>query len=124
VQPLLGQLLAGEGGAEIGVACAVGLQHRVPMGGVGAVIRGLAAQTMDEGLIAARFEAALQASDVSRALVEQSRRLDLGSFALEHAMQNLEDITFLLAHGNPVWDQHVDRHGSSLAWARRTFLSR
>jgi hypothetical protein len=114
-QALLGQLLAGEGGAEVGVAPAVGLQNLVPVGGVGAVIGGPAAQAVNEGLIAVGFEAALEAANMASRKAEQSCGLGVGSLPLKDAVQDLEDIALLLTHGNPVGHRHVDRHGSSLA---------
>jgi hypothetical protein len=79
---------------------------------------------MDEGLVTAVLEPLLEASDVAGGEVEQSSGLGLAAFPVEHAVQDFEDIAFLLTHGNPVFGKHVDRHGSSFAWARRTFLSR
>lgn len=86
-------------------------------------MEGPAAQAVDEGLVAVLLQATLEASDVAGRQAEEARGLGLGALPLEHAVQDLEDIAFLLTHGNPV-GVYVDRHGSSLAWPRRTFLWR
>src|SRR5262245_9567917 len=123
-QPLLGQLRAGEGGAEVGVTLAVGCQHRLLERRIGLPVGGLATQAVKQRGVAVRFELALNAADLTGAEVEQSSRLGLRTFPAQDTVQDLEDITFLLAHRNPVGGWHVDRHGASLAWARRSFLSR
>ena len=79
---------------------------------------------MHEGGVTAVLELALDAAHLAGTEVEQAGGLGLGALALEDGVQDLEDIAFLLAHSYPVGVWHVDRHGSSLAWSRRTFLSR
>ena len=62
--------------------------------------------------------------DGLRSQAQEAGGLSLGALACQDRVHDLEDIALLLAHGDPVWGWHVDKQGSSLAWARRTFLSR
>src|SRR5262249_21456946 len=101
-QALFGQLLAGQGRAEVGVVPAVGGQDRPAEGAVEAVVGGPATQAVGEGMIAAGLELAVQAADVAHTGVEASRRFGLGAFAVQDAVHDLEDIAFLLTHGYPV----------------------
>jgi len=71
-QGALGQLLAGEGGAEVGLVAAVDLEDLASLGGIDAVVGGLAAQAMDDGLIPFALKAAADATDLSRAQPQQS----------------------------------------------------
>src|SRR5205823_6116429 len=64
-QALLGELLAGEGGAEVGAAAAVGCQHLAAEGRVEAVVGRSAPEAMDQGLIPVGLELALEAADVA-----------------------------------------------------------
>ena len=124
VQAVVVQLLAGEGGPKVGVALPVGTQDSPFEGRIGLVVGGAAAQAVDESGIAAGLELALQASHLAYGEVKQAGRLGLSSFVAQDGVHDLEDIAFSLTHEYPVGGWHVDRHGSSLAWARRTFLSR
>src|SRR5207253_2008837 len=85
-QALAGELLAGEGGPEIGVAAAVGREHRAFALLGGLVVGGATTQAVDDGGIATGLEFALQASDLADRTVEQSRGLGLGAFAAEDGM--------------------------------------
>src|SRR5215472_13754927 len=122
-QAALGQLLAGEGGAEVGVIAAVGVEDLLPSGGVDAAVGGPAAQPVDDGLVAFGFEAEAAAADLAGAQPQQARGLHLGQGAGEDLPKDFEDIALVLAHGDPVGGWSVDRHGSSLKGSRRTFLS-
>ena len=62
----------------------------------------LAAQAVDDGGGAAALQLALEASDLSDAQAEQPRGLGLGPLPAVDGVQDLEDITFPLAHGYPV----------------------
>ena len=101
-QAALGQLLAGERGAEVGEIAAVGVENLLSLGGVGAAVRGPAAQPMDDGLVAFGFEAAPEAADLAGAQPQQARGLHLGQGAGEDLLQDLENIALVLAHGDPV----------------------
>src|SRR5436853_2754064 len=79
---------------------------------------------MHESLVAVCIQLALDAADLPAGQAEQSCRLGLRAFPALHAVHDLEDVTFLLAHRNPVVAMHVDSHGSSLPESRRTMLSR
>jgi hypothetical protein len=124
VPALLGQLFAGEGGAEVGVALSGGLENLLPLFGIGAMIGRLATQFVGEGLVALSPQAALQASDVADGEAEQACGFRLGTLTLENTVENFANSVFLLTQGDPAGRMHVGRQGSSLAWARRTFLSR
>lgn len=114
-QPFLGQLLTGEGGAEVGVTLAVGRQDLRDEGGVGLAVGRPAAQAVDDGGIAAGLQAALEAADLAGAEAQQAGGLGLGAVAVADEMENLEDIAFTLTHRDPVLGKHAGRHGSSLA---------
>jgi hypothetical protein len=58
-QALLGQLLAGEGGAEVGELPAIGGQDGLAPGGVEPAVGGPAAQAVDQGGVAVGLEEAL-----------------------------------------------------------------
>jgi hypothetical protein len=64
LQAALGQLLGGEGGAEVGEVLAVDLQDAAELG-VEAVVGGPAAQAVDQGGIAALAQAVQESADLS-----------------------------------------------------------
>src|SRR5207248_1710429 len=104
----LGELLAGEGGAEVGVAQAVDLEDLAFEGLVGLAVARLAAQAVDDGLVAAGFELALEAADLPRTQVEQPRCLRRRPVALEYPVHHLENVALPLAHLDPIpfWHAH------------------
>jgi hypothetical protein len=81
VQAVLGQFLAGEGGSEVGVVLAVGSQDGLAKLGVGLVVGRLAAESVDDGGIAAGLQPSQDASDLSGAVIEQACRFGLRAIA-------------------------------------------
>jgi hypothetical protein len=112
LQALKGELLGGEGGAEVRVTQAVGVEDGAFEGGVELVVGGLAAKAVDEGRIAVGLELGEEAADLAGALVEEAGSLDLGAKTVEDVVKDLEGIAFFLAHRDPV-GKIGDRHGSS-----------
>jgi hypothetical protein len=78
---------------------------------------------MHQGRVADLLELALHAANLAHRQVREACGLALRAFALQHGGHNLEQVTFALAHRNPV-RCNVDSHDSSLNGSRRTFLSR
>jgi hypothetical protein len=107
VQPLSGELLAGQGGTEVGVTRAVGLENLPAKGGVVTVVGGFATQPVDNSGIAA-FELALDASDLTDSSLEESGGLGPGSLAVENSLHHLEDVTLTLAHLHTVPVLYLD----------------
>jgi hypothetical protein len=124
LQAAFGELLGGEGGAEVGVVLAVELQDTATELGILAVVGGVATQAMDEGGVTLVPEAVQQATQVPGGELEQGSGLDWGALSFQDRPQDTQTIAFPLAHGNPVSFVQRGRHTSSLPGARRTFLSR
>jgi hypothetical protein len=123
LQALLGQFFTGESRTEVGVVPSLDSKDFLSVGRVDAVIGGLSAEAVDDGLIALDCRAALNAADPAYAQAQQASHLALSQVAGENLVHDFENITFGLAHGDPVAAGSADRHGSSLAGPKRTFLS-
>src|SRR5262249_33859566 len=67
MQTVLGQLLAGKGGSEVGIVLSVGREDGLSELGVGLMVGRFTAEAMDEGGIAAGLESSQDASDLARA---------------------------------------------------------
>jgi hypothetical protein len=78
------------------------LKDFLSVGRVDAVVGGLSAEAMDDGLVAFFFQAALDTAELSHAQAQQACRLALSQGASENLVHDFENITFGLAHGDPV----------------------
>jgi hypothetical protein len=115
MQPLPGELLAGQRGTEVRVTGSVGLEDLPTQGGVALVVGGLASQAVDQGGVATGLELALDASDLSDAPLEESGGLGLGPLAVENGLHHLEDVTLTLAHLDTVPVLYLDHLASPSA---------
>jgi hypothetical protein len=110
-----GELLAGQRGTEVGVACPVGGEDTLAKCGLVTVVGGLATQPVDQSGIATGLELLLDASDLAGTEFEESGRLDLGAVAIEDRLYHLEDITLTLAHLHTVPVLYLDHLASPSA---------
>ena len=101
-QALLGQLLAGEGGAEVGVALAVGAQDRLAELGVGRWLEGWPRRPWTRA--ASPPASSLRWRRRTWRVVRSSRRAASAwvRSPCRTACRILRTIAFLLAHGDPV----------------------
>jgi hypothetical protein len=115
VKTFLGQFLARECGSEIAIAFLIGPQDFGSQCGMMLVVGGLASQSVNDSRIAAFFEFALDASDVSDAEFEESCGFGLRPFAIQNRLHRLENVTLTLTHLDTVPVLYLDHLASSSA---------